>query len=343
MVKIIRKSKQGVAPVGRNRTTQQTTGFGYVIIPEGVDRNKYVDGCFRRNRLPIIDDADGNIIHDCYVSKEVLANVEFPLEVGEKGVPVVWVAQPFQNIPMIVGTLSSYDSVTIRSDAEINYSKTWEKGEVTIKGNARDGSLTLLVRGQEFSRIKIAAFGSEDSVCEVFSNGSIDVTANKDVTIKAFQNLVGNVTDSETGNSSGFSVNKESFITEANYGEGDDKNFAKTQITEEGRVTEIKAGESTYRQTVNESMDETTFQDCTVKAEKGKLTISQGNAVIEISGGKLAITNDGTGLNELLTKIVDAIATLTVSTAVGPSGTPLPPTIQKTTELTNLLKQFFNK
>ena len=50
-------------------------------------------------------------------------------------------------------------------------------------------------------------------------------------------------------------------------------------------MTEIKAGESTYKQVVNESMDETTFQDCTVKAEKGKLTISQGKAVIEISGG----------------------------------------------------------
>lgn len=274
-----------------------------MIIPEGVDRNKYVDGCFRRNRLSIIDDADGNIIHDCYVSKEVLANVEFPLEVGTKGVPVVWVAQPFQNVPMIVGTLTSYDSVTIRSDAEINYSKTWEKGEVTIKGNARDGSLTLLVRGQEFSRIKIAAFGNEDSVCEVFSSGSVDVTANKDITIKAFQNLVESVMDSETGNLSGFSVNKESFITEANYGEGDDKNFSKTQITEEGRVTEIKVGESTYKQTVNEAMDETTFQDCTIRAEKGKLTISQGEVQMELSNGKISIINNGTGLNELLTKL----------------------------------------
>ena len=73
------------------------------------------------------------------------------------------------------------------------------------------------------------------------------------------------------------------------------------------------------------------------------MTLSQGEAMIEISNGKMAIINGGTGLNELLTKIVDAIATLTVSTAVGPSGTPLPPTIEKTTELNSLLKQFFNK
>mgnify|MGYP006920888275 FL=1 len=56
----------------------------------------------------------------------------------------------------------------------------------------------------------------------------------------------------------------------------------------------------------------------------------------------MSFINNSTGMNELMTKIVDAVKTLTVSTAVGPSGTPLPPTIQKTTELEQLLKKFFN-
>lgn len=337
------RRKPGVAPLQKPGTIQQTTGFGYVTIPEGVDRNKYVEMCFRKNRVTIIDDLAGNVIHDCYISKEVLANIEFPLEVGEKGMPVVWVSQTMQTVPMIIGSLTGYNNVTLRSDAEIHFSKVWEKGEVSIRGDAKDGSLTILVRGQEFSRIKIAALGSEDSVLDVFSNGNIDVTANKDINIKGFENVHAHVLDAALGNLSGFSVNKESLTVEANYGEGDDKNFTKTTVNEQGFTVETKVGETAYKQTVSSAMDETTFQDCTIRKEENKLTIQQGEAIIELNNGKIAIINNGTGLNELLTKIVDAIATLTVSTAVGPSGTPLPPTIQKTTELDSLLQQFFNR
>lgn len=342
MIKITKK-KAGVAPVKKVGTAQQLTGFGYVIIPEGVDRDKYVTSCFRRNRITIMDDLDGNVMSDCYITNEVIENIVFPKKIGEKGIPVVWVAQPFQNVPMIVGTLTSYESVTIRNDAEIGFSKTWDKGEVSIKGSAKDGFLNIVVRGQEFSRIKIAAVGNEESTIDVESAGDVAVTTNKDVHIKAFQNLHANVMDAETENLSGFSINKESLTMSATYGEGDDKDFTKTTITKEGFVTETKAGETNYKQTVNADMSETTFQDCTIKQEEGTLTISQENMVIELSNGKLAITNSGTGLNELLTKIVDAIATLTVSTPVGPSGTPLPPTILKTQQITALLKQFFNK
>ena len=154
--------------------------------------------------------------------------------------------------------------------------------------------------------------------------------------VEAFEELTAKLIDPVTENESGISINKEEMTVSATYGEGDDKNFSKTTITEQGFVTETKVGET-------ENKAETTIFYCTLRFEDKKATLSQGDAMIEISNGKMSIINGGTGLNELLTKIVDAIATLTVSTAVGPSGTPLPPTIQKTTELSGLLKQFFNK
>ena len=52
-IRLKKVGKQGVSPVRKQGTVQQTTGFGYVLIPEGVDRDKFVDTCFRTNKMMI--------------------------------------------------------------------------------------------------------------------------------------------------------------------------------------------------------------------------------------------------------------------------------------------------
>ena len=312
-IRVKKVGKPGVSPVRKQGTIQQTTGFGYVLIPEGVDRDKFVDTCFRTNKISIIDDSAGNIIHGCFISNEALQNIQFPRKVGEKGTPVMWISQSYMNQPMIVGTfVATNGRIPMRSDEEFSILREWDKGSLSITGSAKRGTL-------------------------------LKVTASKKAEIEAFEELTAKMIDPVTENESGISVNKEEMSVFATYGEDEDKDFSKTTITEQGFVTETKVGDTDYKHTVNGSKAETTIFDCTLRFEDKKVTLSQGEAMIEISNGKMAIINGGTGLNELLTKIVDAIATLTVSTAVGPSGTPLPPTIQKTTELNSLLKQFFNK
>ena len=72
--------------------------------------------------------------------------------------------------------------------------------------------------------------------------------------------------------------------------------------------------------------------------------LQQGDDIkVELKDGKVSIVNSGTGLNEILSLLVSTIEKLTVSTSMGPSGTPLPPTIQATTQLKQKLNQFFNE
>lgn len=343
-IRIKRVRKPGVAPVRKQGTVQQTTGFGYVLIPEGVDRDKFVDTCFRKNKISIIDDSEGNVIHECFISNEALQNITFPRKVGEKGTPVMWIAQSYMNQPMVVGTFTATNGkIPMRSDEEFSILREWDKGSLSITGSAKRGTLFISIRGQQFGTMKINALGDENAVLEVGSTGQVKVSGNKRVDVEAFEELTAKMIDPITENESGLTVNKDTLVIEANYGEDDPKNFSKTTVTEQGFITETKVGDTQYKHEVNETKAETMIFDTTLRFEDKKVTMSQGEAVIEISNGKLAVINAGTGLNELLTKIVDAIATLTVSTAVGPSGTPLPPTIQKTTELEGLLKQFFNK
>ena len=70
--------------------------------------------------------------------------------------------------------------------------------------------------------------------------------------------------------------------------------------------------------------------------------VAQDKVIIELTGNKASLKNDSTGFKTILKDILTAIKTLTVSTGVGPSGTPLPPTIQKITELEQKTDQLFN-
>lgn len=67
-----------------------------------------------------------------------------------------------------------------------------------------------------------------------------------------------------------------------------------------------------------------------------------GNVSFTLSGGKASLKNDLTGLKTILKDLLTAIKNLTVSTAVGPSGTPLPPTIQAVTSLEEKVNNLLN-
>lgn len=346
-VRINRKGKQGVSPITNKGTLSQCTGMGYVIIPEDVDREQYISSCFRKSRISIIDDVYGNVIHECYITREALENVKFPENVGERGMPVVWVSQQFSQSPMVIGTFVNNEKISLRKDEEIHINKFYGDGSVNIDGNPKNGTLFIGVSSKKYSRIKIFTDGSENSLLEVKSSGTIKAESDKRIEATSYGEIEVKVVDPETENESGIKSDKEETIIYAEYGEEEDKNdkdFSKTTINKDGFTTETKVEDTKYKHYVNKDNFEIIYQDCSIKAEEGGLVISQGdNSLLEIKGGKVSLINSSTGLKDILSNIVDAIKTLTVSTGVGPSGTPLPPTIQKTTQIETLLKNLFNK
>lgn len=61
--------------------------------------------------------------------------------------------------------------------------------------------------------------------------------------------------------------------------------------------------------------------------------------LVDGSDGKVSVKNNDTSLLDLFGELKELISAITVSTGVGPSGTPLPPTIQSLT----LFEQNFKK
>lgn len=74
--------------------------------------------------------------------------------------------------------------------------------------------------------------------------------------------------------------------------------------------------------------------------EVDKVEIINSDVSITIDD-KVSVEVSGVNLGETMANLCDAIKTLTVSTGVGPSGTPLPPTQQKVQELEQDFKTLF--
>ena len=84
---------------------------------------------------------------------------------------------------------------------------------------------------------------------------------------------------------------------------------------------------------VDENTEVRQFGNSIVTAKDDLYSVVQDKMTFEIKGNKAALKNDSTGLKTILKDLFTTIKQLTVSTGVGPSGTPLPPTIQAVTQL----------
>lgn len=374
IIEIDLSRKQGVTPEN-NFLGNQSVGFARIIIPKDRDRGDYVLTCFRTGRIDLYDENNGQYLKQCFITNEVLQNIRFPRGEGELGDSVVWVSQPaLFSSPLVVGTFPMAGRVNLRSDEELVIHKEWDKGSVDIVGDAKVGSLVISVSGQKFSKIKVVALGDENSSIDLKSNGFVTVEANKTIKGRSYGDLDIQVVNPENSDVTGVVVTKEECSIAAIYSvdENDEekKNFTKVKVTKDGLESEqyfcegedttkhtvkttkdglesnsaIKGDEIIFSQVVTEDEYRTTFKDCLLSLKDKIATLSQGDDTkIEINDGKIALINQGQSLSSILSDIVSTIEGLTVSTSMGPSGTPLPPTIQKTKKLSQDLSNLFNE
>lgn len=343
--------KEGVTPVTAD-LGGQSVGLARVIVPSGVDRDQYVADCYRTGRIDLYDESQGTYLKQCYATNEVLANLRFPRGVGDIGDPVVWVAQPtIFNRPMVVGTFPSGDRMRLGTDQTIEIHKEWDKGYVDVTADAKDGSLNVVVHGQEKSggTVRVSVLGDEKSILEVKSDGLVSVESGKELRVRSYEKIDVQFENPENSDNIGVVVTKDGANIAANYSADEEDDTAtkyNVDITKDGFIAKsaIKGDEVQFTHIITDEEYRIEFKDIIFSLKEKLAVFQQGeNAKIELKDGKVAIINSGTGMNDILSLLVDTIEKLTVATSMGPSGTPLPPTIQATTQLKQKLNQFFNE
>jgi len=97
---------------------------------------------------------------------------------------------------------------------------------------------------------------------------------------------------------------------------------------------------------VPEGVDENTelrqFGKTVITSKNDLFKVKQDKISLEFSNNKFILKNDLMALKTVLNDILTAIKNLTVSTSMGPSGTPLPPTLQEVTLLEQNIDKLLN-
>jgi hypothetical protein len=129
-----------------------TIGICYAVIPSDVDRDTYVQNCFRKGVISVLCD-DGSYLMDLPIDINVLQNIDFPAnniseEQGELGSCLVYGNEYLHNKPIIIGRLLKNDEATNLTENEFRLEKFTNNGEVSISGNAKDGNLFVNVSGK---------------------------------------------------------------------------------------------------------------------------------------------------------------------------------------------------
>lgn len=179
---------KGVSRFGQYNTPPKI-GVGYVYIPMGIDRDEFVQTCYRRSRISIMLDQGGGVINECYITQEVLNNVVFPPSNGLTGTPIVFVTDDFNTKPVAIGTLREPDNYNVREDGEIVHEVSYGNTIVSTSGSAKEGALGISISGQSPNKLFLSCVGGEGSKIEIEADNEISVKANSKVDVIAYEEL----------------------------------------------------------------------------------------------------------------------------------------------------------
>lgn len=124
------------------------TGIGYVVLPDGLDRNDYITQCYRRERVSILLDNGGGFVKDCYIDRNRLQEIEFPISPNQVGSCVVFVNERFNNKPFIVGVISKEDESQFLEENMFQKQVGFQNNNVNIIGKGQNGELLIDIESE---------------------------------------------------------------------------------------------------------------------------------------------------------------------------------------------------
>lgn len=200
-------------------TGVSTGGVGYIIIPQGTDRNTYIANCYRMHMVSIDGGLGYSAIHNVKITSEALAKIKFPDTDEEKGTAVVWIRENFYNRPIIIGTLESVGESGMTSEYQQQIIQQTAEQVVNIFLDALNATLDLSIQGTKEvpAKLTIKAMGSEDEdELNVKTDGTMSLEAKKlNVTISEDLDL--KITDNSQKEILHIVGNKEKLVVEDHF------------------------------------------------------------------------------------------------------------------------------
>ncbi len=107
---------------------REPAGTAHIIIPQDLDPINYVQYCYRTSSVSIVLE-NGGIINNVVVSISTLRDITFPEEKNKLGSQIIWVNRPKTNTPMIIGVMTKNNELVL-----------YDKDTISLKGKSKTGS-----------------------------------------------------------------------------------------------------------------------------------------------------------------------------------------------------------
>lgn len=170
--------------------TKTQIGLGYIAIPFGVDRNKFVKSCYRKERVHIIFDQGGTMFKNCYIDSNVLQQIKFPETCRSLGSQVVFIMHRFNAVPIIVASVTRTRERIISDEEQFTINKSIKGGNLSITGSG-NGNLIINLSSIDGSKVKLNLKG-ENSSLEINNDGTTTINSESDIILNSSSKVVKN-------------------------------------------------------------------------------------------------------------------------------------------------------
>ena len=117
----------------------------YVTIPIDVDRETYIQNCFRTGTVSLINE-NAELINKVPVGKLAMSMIEFPKRYGQTGSPVACMNITKKNQLVVVDVYSFKNDISgVREENQFSISRRSDTATVQISGKANKGQLFINV------------------------------------------------------------------------------------------------------------------------------------------------------------------------------------------------------
>lgn len=166
-----------------------SVGLGYVSIPFGVDRDSFVQSCYRKERVYVAIER-GSLVKNCYIDSSVLQRIKFPKTCNQLGSQVVFVMEKYKKTPIVIGCFTRNQERVISDEESINIQRSYNGGLLSIVGKG-DGTIFVNLEGVDSAKMIVHLTG-DNSELNVNSDGTITLNAKDQVTVNSSTQIIKN-------------------------------------------------------------------------------------------------------------------------------------------------------
>lgn len=163
-----------------------SAGVGFVVIPSDVDREQYINDCYRTNTLTINGGKGYGYFSGVHADINVMQNIHFPTDEENRGTPVVWIKDAVSQLPVIVGVLRKQNEYYSLSENQYKLKRGTEKTDVEIFIDGNESELNITILGDKDypanMNVKLSSENS-DSIFNLNCDNEININGSKSVNV----------------------------------------------------------------------------------------------------------------------------------------------------------------